>query len=97
MDTDLTHPPSFIPVLAENLIRTNADVCIASRYTKGGGMKNVPAWRVALSKIANIFFAVFFNIHAKDITSGFKAYRAEKIKPIKIKKFNGHHALKGMV
>ena len=86
MDSDLTHPPAFIPKLREAMKKTNCDVCIASRYAKGGGMKNVPAWRVLLSRVANILFSLIFRIKAKDITAGFKAYRAEKIKSIEIKR-----------
>jgi dolichol-phosphate mannosyltransferase len=84
MDADLTHPIALIPVLINNL--KHSDVCIASRYIKGGGMKNVPTWRVIISKVANIFFSFIYGIKAKDVTSGFKAYKAEKIKDIEIKR-----------
>ena len=84
MDSDLTHHPSFILNLLGCMEKKGCDVCIASRYVKGGGMRNVPMWRVALSKVANVFFSIIFHIKAKDITSGFKAYKAKKIKSVRI-------------
>jgi dolichol-phosphate mannosyltransferase len=82
MDSDLTHPPALIPKLVEEMRRTNADVCVASRYVRGGGMKNIPAVRVWLSKSANLVLSVLFPL--KDVSSGFKAYRADKIKNLKL-------------
>ncbi len=82
MDSDLTHPPSFVKKLVSYLEKNNLDVCVASRYIKGGGMKNVPFYRVVLSRFANLFFFIFL-CPVKDVTSGFKAY-SKKIKEIKI-------------
>ncbi len=82
MDSDLTHPPSFVKKLVSSLEKNNLDVCVASRYIKGGGMKNVPFYRVVLSRLANLFFFIFL-CPVKDVTSGFKAY-SKKIKEIKI-------------
>ncbi len=84
MDSDLTHPPKLVRKLVEGTKK--ADVCIASRYVGGGGMRNVPRWRVLISVIANRIFALAFGSNVRDITAGFKAYRVEKIKKIKITK-----------
>jgi len=84
MDADLTHPIILIPKLVECC--KHNDVCIASRFVKGGGMKNVPSWRVFISKCINTVFGILFLSSVKDITSGFKIYKTEKIKGIKIKK-----------
>jgi len=84
MDSDLTHPIGLIPKLVE-CCRDN-DVCIASRYVKGGGMRNVPSWRVFISKCVNTLLGILFFCSVKDITAGFKIYRSKKIKEIKIKR-----------
>ncbi|MEI8011012.1 MAG: glycosyltransferase [Candidatus Omnitrophota bacterium] len=78
MDSDLTHPPAMIRELAAGV--KDADICIASRYVKGGGMKDVPAWRVGVSRLANYFFDLIFWTNIQDLSSGFKAYRAEHLK-----------------
>jgi glycosyltransferase involved in cell wall biosynthesis len=85
MDSDLTHPISFIPKLV-TCCKNNNDVCIASRYIQGGGVKNVPRWRIFISKYVNILLGIVFFSHIKDITAGFRIYRAEKIKDIRIRR-----------
>ena len=84
MDSDLTHPISFIPKLVECC--KHNDVCIASRYIPGGGMKNIPRWRMFISKYVNRASGIIFFSRIKDITAGFKIYKAEKIKDIRIKR-----------
>ncbi len=38
MDADFQHPPSLVPKLVETAVRFNADVVVASRYSRGGGI-----------------------------------------------------------
>ncbi len=78
MDSDLTHPPAMIKDLVAGM--KDADICIASRYVKGGGMEDVPAWRVFVSRAANLVFDLIFWTGIQDLSSGFKAYKAEHIK-----------------
>lgn len=82
MDSDLTHPPSMIRDLVEGM--KGVDLCIASRYVKGGGMEDVPAWRVFISRAANLFFDLILWTSIQDLSAGFKAYRAEHIKKVTI-------------
>lgn len=82
MDADLTHPPEIIQSMIDQL--EHADVCVASRYVKGGGMQDVPWWRVWLSVIANGIFQVCYGTRLRDITAGFKAYRREAIQAVSI-------------
>lgn len=81
MDADLTHTPEMIPQLVE---ACTVDFVVASRYVVGGGMVEVPAWRVVLSRVANIGFQVLFLTRLRDITSGFKAYRTERLRELAI-------------
>jgi len=80
MDSDLTHDPGKIKSLVDGL--EGFDVCVGSRYVSGGGMEGVPAWRVALSVLANRFFQAIFFTKVRDITAGFKAYRTECVKSL---------------
>lgn len=84
MDSDLTHPPYKVMEIVRAL--HTADVVIASRYVRGGGMEGVPAWRVALSVVANRAFQLLFFTRARDLTAGFKGYRASIIKGMPIKR-----------
>ena len=36
MDSDISHPPKLIPQLVEEVMTSNYDIAIASRYTEGG-------------------------------------------------------------
>ncbi len=83
MDSDLTHPPVMIRGLVEGM--RGVDICIASRYVKGGGMEEVPVWRVFVSRLANLAFDLLFWTSIQDLSSGFKAYRAEHIKQAPIR------------
>ncbi len=40
MDADLQHPPEVIPAMLEAAERAGADIVVASRYVKGGGVKD---------------------------------------------------------
>lgn len=81
MDADLTHPPEMIKPLLD---ACTGDFAVASRYVPGGGMARVPAWRVALSRVANGIFQLMFFTRLRDITAGFKAYRAERVQSMKL-------------
>lgn len=85
-DADLTHPPELIRELVKNC--DDVDVCIASRYVKGGGMKNVPLWRVLISKVINKVFQLLFFTKIRDVSAGFKAYKSDKINSIRLTQDN---------
>jgi len=75
MDADHTHPPSKIAELVA-LVRSGADVAIASRYRSGAVVEGVPPHRRVLSDIARILFQVLYPIPGvRDYTCCFRAYR----------------------
>ena len=75
MDSDLTHPPALLQGLMDEM--KDADLVIASRYIPGGGMKDVPSWRVAVSRVGNKMFRLFLRITTLDATSGYRVGRRE--------------------
>ena len=80
LDCDDTHEPEFIRHLVAK-VREGHDVAIASRFVPGGGQNGVSGYRAFISRGANLFMKVFFPIRGlKEYSSGFRAYRAEKIK-----------------
>lgn len=77
MDADFSHPPHFIRDLWT--ARTGADVVIASRYVPGGRAE-MPRSRRLLSRILNVAFRRGLSLDVRDLSSGFRLYRAEIIR-----------------
>ena len=72
MDGDGSHAPRHLPAMLE-AARTN-DLVIGSRYVPGGGIRNWPAHRRALSAFANLYTRTLLRLPVRDCTSGFRAY-----------------------
>jgi dolichol-phosphate mannosyltransferase len=85
LDADLSHDPDFINKLWHQ--RDNADVVIASRYVKGG-VAYMPLHRKLLSGILNRFFAVGLGLPARDLSSGFRLYRARALQGLDLEGIN---------
>jgi dolichol-phosphate mannosyltransferase len=80
IDCDMTHPLNMLGEMQK--LCSEYDMVLASRYVKGGGMKNVPLWRVLLSKTAQVFFRLVFRIKTKDATSGYRLIRREVLEKV---------------
>lgn len=76
LDADLSHDPDFIVKLWRG--RTRADVVIASRYVRGG-VAYMPRHRLVLSRVLNTFFARGLGLAVRDLSSGFRLYRAAAV------------------
>lgn len=81
LDGDLSHSPRHLPDLLEALFE-GADVVVGSRYVPGGGTVHWGARRRFLSWAANRFSAFLLRIPARDVTSGFRLYRADVLRRI---------------
>jgi len=79
LDADLSHNPQIIQELF--LQRDRADILIASRYIKGG-LADMPFPRYLLSIILNKFLSIGLALPVKDISSGFRLYRAEVFRQV---------------
>jgi dolichol-phosphate mannosyltransferase len=80
MDSDLSHDPAALPALLAEL--ADVDLAIGSRYVAGG---SVPRWaphRRLLSWGGNRYSALMLGVPVHDMTSGFRAYRAELLRAI---------------
>ena len=69
MDADLSHPPEALPRMLDALDRFQADLVIGSRYIRGGGTKNWPFVRRAMSRFACLIARPL--TAARDATSGY--------------------------
>ncbi|HEV2638828.1 MAG TPA: polyprenol monophosphomannose synthase [Actinocrinis sp.] len=83
MDADLSHPAEAVPRMVEVLETTDAAVVLGSRYVPGGTVASEWAWhRKALSAWANFYVNAILQLKVKDVTAGFKAWRAETLRAI---------------
>jgi glycosyltransferase involved in cell wall biosynthesis len=85
LDADLSHDPHFIAKLWR--ARTRADVLIASRYVKGG-VAYMPRHRLLLSRVLNAFFARGLGLPVRDLSSGFRLYRAAAVRELALEGTN---------
>lgn len=79
VEGDDTHEPEYILKLIDKL-KTGYDVVNTSRFQPGGKQIGVSPYRAFISKCANIFMHLVFQIKGvKDFSCGFRAYRASVI------------------
>jgi len=80
MDSDLSHDPAALPRLIRAL--DHHDLVIGSRYVPGG---SVPRWamhRRVLSRVGNWYSALMLGLRVRDMTSGYRVYRADTLRAI---------------
>jgi dolichol-phosphate mannosyltransferase len=74
MDSDLTNDPADIPRFVEKMT-DGYDVIKATRYSNGGEVSGVPAYRVILSRAGNWIARRLYRLPITDCTNGFRAVR----------------------
>ena len=80
MDADLSHQPQYIPPMIATLVEADADVVIGSRYVAGGSLAEEWALpRRLLSAWANFYVNAILGTHIRDVTAGFKVWRASML------------------
>ncbi|HVG14415.1 MAG TPA: polyprenol monophosphomannose synthase [Chitinophagaceae bacterium] len=84
MDADFSHSPSDLPRLYEACKRGGADVAVGSRYVKGGGVKNWPWDRIALSKGGSLYTRLITWMPISDPTAGFMCYTKKVLETINL-------------
>jgi len=72
MDGDGSHAPRHLPALLE--AARSHDLVVGSRYVPGGGIRNWPLHRRALSAFANFYTRTLLRLPVRDCTSGFRGY-----------------------
>jgi dolichol-phosphate mannosyltransferase len=78
MDADFSHDPKDIPRLLRALDE-GAGLAIGSRYTSGGGTENWGLGRRLISRGGGLYAQAILGVGIRDLTSGFKAWRAETL------------------
>ena len=84
MDADFSHNPKDLPRLYDACKSGGADVAVGSRYVKGGGVKNWPKNRIALSKGGSLYTRMILWMPIADQTAGFMCYKKEVLETINL-------------
>jgi glycosyltransferase involved in cell wall biosynthesis len=83
MDCDCSYDPhelgAMIPLLTDDV-----DVVTASPYHPGGAVKNVPAWRLVLSRAASRLYRMIFRQQLYTYTSCLRVYRRSAVTDIRV-------------
>jgi dolichol-phosphate mannosyltransferase len=88
MDADFSHPVRFLPALLEPLRAGTADLVLGSRYVKGG---QIPRWNIIrrfVSRGGSLFASIVLLMPYRDLTGGFKAWRASALRQIDCEKLH---------
>jgi dolichol-phosphate mannosyltransferase len=80
MDADGSHRPEQLPRLLDAL--EEADLVIGSRWVTGGEVRNWPRSRQLLSRSGNAYARLALGIGLRDVTGGYRAYRAAALRGI---------------
>jgi dolichol-phosphate mannosyltransferase len=83
MDADGSHPADRLPALIAAVVDADpaddVQLAIGSRWTPGGSVVDWPRHREFLSRGGNAYARVVLGLDVRDITAGFRVYRAEAI------------------
>ena len=84
IDADGSHDPAELAPMAALAAGADpgADLVIGSRWVPGGSVQNWPWHRRAISRTANRYAALMLRTRIRDITAGFRVFRADALREI---------------
>ncbi|HEV7623753.1 MAG TPA: polyprenol monophosphomannose synthase [Amnibacterium sp.] len=82
MDADGSHRAEDLPRLLGALL--DADVVLGTRWMPGGRTVNWPLRRRLLSRAGNVYARCMLRVPMRDITGGFRAYRATALHAVEL-------------
>jgi len=83
MDCDCTYDPHELLKMLP-LMRENVDLVTASPYHKNGGVRNVPGWRLFLSRGASFLYRRVLSSKLDTYTSCFRVYRRSAFRDMEL-------------
>ena len=89
MDADLSHDPADLPRLLD-AARDGAGLALGSRYVDGGGIADWGPVRRAVSRGGSWYARRVLGVGIRDLTGGFKCYRAEVLDAIDLATVRSH-------
>ena len=76
MDADLSYGPEYIVILLREIIKCrDVDIITTSPYMSGGRTRNIPFFRLMLSKLGNRVIAYAMNCPLHTVTSMVRIYK----------------------
>jgi len=78
LDADLSHAPESL----RELLESEADLVIGSRYVDGGSFAGVSLFRLLISQTANALCRLILGVRVRDATSGFRVYSRRAVDAI---------------
>ncbi len=78
IDSDCTYDPAVLATLIP-LLEEDVDMVTASPYHPESGVRNVPAWRLGLSRLASCLYGLVLRHKLYTYTSCFRVYRRRAI------------------
>ena len=92
MDADFSHDPNILPFFFRALQKYDCDLIIGSRRVKGGRVLNWGIHRKLISAGANLFAHFLLKLRTRDVTSGYRAIKADLLRKIQLKQLqtNGY-------
>ncbi|MFJ4222085.1 polyprenol monophosphomannose synthase [Curtobacterium luteum] len=77
MDADGSHPADRLPAMIDAVLADGRVLlAIGSRWVAGGSVVDWPLRREVLSRSANTYARIVLGIGVRDVTAGFRVYRA---------------------
>jgi dolichol-phosphate mannosyltransferase len=89
MDADWSHEPAALAAIAGPVAAGEVDLVIGSRYAPGGRVTDWGLGRRLISRGGSRFAQLVLGLRPRDLTGGFKAWRATTLRAIP---FDGVHA-----
>jgi len=89
MDSDFSHDPADLARLLE-AARTDADLALGSRYVPGGGVSDWGLLRRLVSEGGSTYARIVLGLKVRDLTGGFKCFRAEVLEAIDFATVRSH-------
>jgi dolichol-phosphate mannosyltransferase len=83
-DSDATYPFQLIPALLDRL-QSGADIVTGSCYHPNGGIENVPAYRILLSRSASTIYRLIVDRRIHTYTCMFRAYRRQVLESVELR------------
>ena len=80
-DSDGTYRFESIPTLL-GLLKPGVDIVTASPYHRLGGIDNVPAYRIFLSRSSSLIYQVLVDWHISTYTAMYRAYRLDVVRRV---------------
>jgi dolichol-phosphate mannosyltransferase len=90
MDSDFSHDPADLARLLAAVRDEGADLALGSRYVPGGAVCDWGITRRVISRGGSLYAAIILGLSVRDLTGGFKCFRAEVLRAIDLPSVQAH-------